>query len=118
MSSSVRIVDLPDLGALTDTSRIVGERAGSGTFVATAIADYIRSGTAGSALSDAIAVVAASVSAETIRAVTAESQQETGAAVMTWAAAAGAVVTNGTYAMVLSWPWSGGSITSLVASST
>jgi hypothetical protein len=113
---AVRIVDLPDLGAVTDVARFVGEHAGSGTFLATALADYIRTGQAGSALAEAIAAVAASLSAETIRAVTAESQPENGAAVLTWAASAGAVVTNGTYAVVLSWPWSGGAITSVVAS--
>lgn len=111
---AVRIADLPDLGAVTDTSRIVGEHAGSGTFLARALADYIKIAPGDVA---GLAAVAASISAETIRAVTAETQPETGAAVLSWAASAGAVVTNGTYAVLLSWPWSGGTITGLVASS-
>lgn len=37
----VRIVDMPDLGAVTDTSSMVGERAGSGRFAATALRDYV-----------------------------------------------------------------------------
>ena len=37
----VRIVDMPDLGALNDTSSVVGERAGSGRFSAVAIANYV-----------------------------------------------------------------------------
>ena len=37
----VRIIDMPDLGAVDDTSSIVGERAGSGRFAATALRDYV-----------------------------------------------------------------------------
>ena len=36
----VRIVDMPDLGAVTDTSSLVGEHAGSGRFGATAFRNY------------------------------------------------------------------------------
>ena len=38
--SGVRIVDMPDLGAFDDTSSIVGEKAGSGRFGATALSQY------------------------------------------------------------------------------
>ena len=37
----VRIADMPDLGAVDDTSSVVGERAGSGRFAATALRDYV-----------------------------------------------------------------------------
>jgi len=37
----VRIVDMPDLGAISDTSSVVGERAGSGRFSAAALRGYI-----------------------------------------------------------------------------
>jgi hypothetical protein len=37
----IRIFDLPDLGAMSDTSSVVGERAGSGTFTAPAVAAYV-----------------------------------------------------------------------------
>ena len=37
----VRIVDMPDLGAVTDSSSVVGERAGSGRFTAKALRTYI-----------------------------------------------------------------------------
>jgi hypothetical protein len=37
----VRIVDMPDLGAITDDSSVVGEHAGSGRFGATAFRSYI-----------------------------------------------------------------------------
>jgi hypothetical protein len=37
----VRIVDMPDLGALNDTSSVVGERAGSGRFSALAFRNYV-----------------------------------------------------------------------------
>ena len=37
----VRIVDMPDLGAFDDSSSIVGERAGSGRFGASALRKYI-----------------------------------------------------------------------------
>jgi hypothetical protein len=37
----VRIVDMPDLGAVTDTSSVVGEHAGSGRFSATALRTYV-----------------------------------------------------------------------------
>jgi hypothetical protein len=42
----VRIVDMPDLGAVTDTSSMVGEHAGSGRFQATALRSYIDTVTA------------------------------------------------------------------------
>jgi hypothetical protein len=47
MSDSIRIVDMPDLGAVTDVSSLVGERAGSGRFTAQAMATYVatKSGT-------------------------------------------------------------------------
>ena len=37
----VRIADMPDLGAFNDSSSVVGERAGSGRFGATALRNYI-----------------------------------------------------------------------------
>ena len=37
----VRIVDMPDLGTVTDTSSVVGERAGSGRFSAIALRNYV-----------------------------------------------------------------------------
>ena len=37
----VRIVDMPDLGVVDDTSSVVGERAGSGQFSALALRDYV-----------------------------------------------------------------------------
>jgi hypothetical protein len=40
MSGSIRIVDMPDIGAVTDTSSFVGERAGSGRFSAVALRNY------------------------------------------------------------------------------
>lgn len=40
----VRIVDMPDLGAVTDASSVVGEKAGSGRFSAPALLNYISSG--------------------------------------------------------------------------
>lgn len=39
----VRIVDMPDLGVITDTSSLVGEHAGSGRFGAPALVSYIAS---------------------------------------------------------------------------
>jgi hypothetical protein len=39
--TGVRITDMPDLGAVTDTSSVVGERAGSGRFNALALRDYM-----------------------------------------------------------------------------
>jgi hypothetical protein len=39
----VRIVDMPDLGAVNDASSMVGERAGSGRFAATAFRSYVSS---------------------------------------------------------------------------
>ena len=39
--AGVRIADMPDLGAVDDTSSVVGERAGSGRFAATALRDYM-----------------------------------------------------------------------------
>ena len=38
-----------------------------------------------------------------------------GAFVLSWPAAAGAVVANGTYQLPLAWPWQGGAITGIVA---
>jgi len=40
----VRIVDMPDLGTVTDSSSLVGERAGSGRFGALALRDYATAG--------------------------------------------------------------------------
>ena len=43
----VRIIDMPDLGAVSDTSIIVGDRAGSGTFTAPhGCVDYVAAGLA------------------------------------------------------------------------
>ena len=39
----VRIVDMPDLGAVNDSSSVVGERAGSGRFNASAFRSYVLS---------------------------------------------------------------------------
>ena len=39
--TGVRIVDMPDLGAVTDNSSVVGEHAGSGRFAATALRTYV-----------------------------------------------------------------------------
>lgn len=39
--TGVRIVDMPDLGAVTDDSSVVGEHAGSGRFAATAFRTYV-----------------------------------------------------------------------------
>ena len=41
MSGSIRIVDMPDLGAVNDISSVVGERAGSGRFGAAALRNYV-----------------------------------------------------------------------------
>ena len=41
ITTGVRITDMPDLGAVTDTSSVVGERAGSGRFNALALRDYM-----------------------------------------------------------------------------
>lgn len=43
----VRIIDMPDLGTVTDSSIVVGDLAGSGTFRATALRDYITAGIVG-----------------------------------------------------------------------
>ena len=40
----VRIVDMPDLGAVNDSSSVVGERAGSGRFSAPQLRSYITAG--------------------------------------------------------------------------
>lgn len=40
-STSIRIVEMPDLGALTDNSSVVGEHAGSGRFMAPALRNYL-----------------------------------------------------------------------------
>jgi hypothetical protein len=40
----VRVASLPDLGAVTDGSSVVGERAGSGRFAATALKSYLSAG--------------------------------------------------------------------------
>ena len=42
----IRIIDMPDLGTVDDNSSLVGERAGSGRFAATALFDYISNGLA------------------------------------------------------------------------
>jgi hypothetical protein len=39
--SGIRIVDMPDLGAVTDSGSVVGELAGSGRFQVTALRDYV-----------------------------------------------------------------------------
>ena len=39
--TGVRITDMPDLGAVTDSSSVVGEHAGSGRFGAVALRDYV-----------------------------------------------------------------------------
>jgi hypothetical protein len=44
MSGYIEIDDMPDLGAVTDTSKIVGERAGSGVFGMPALLDYVGTG--------------------------------------------------------------------------
>jgi hypothetical protein len=41
MSGYIEIDDMPDLGAVTDTTEFVGEKAGSGVFTATAMRDYM-----------------------------------------------------------------------------
>ena len=41
MSDSIRIVEMPDLGAVTDSCSVVGEHAGSGLFQATALRSYV-----------------------------------------------------------------------------
>jgi hypothetical protein len=40
-TDSIRVVELPDLGTVTDASFVVGERAGSGLFAATALKSYV-----------------------------------------------------------------------------
>ncbi len=45
MSSSIRIVEMPDLGSVTDATSFVGERSGSGRFSATALRNYVSGGT-------------------------------------------------------------------------
>ncbi len=45
--AGVRIVDMPDLGLVTDTTSFVGERAGSGRFSAQAVRDYAIAGISG-----------------------------------------------------------------------
>ena len=45
MSGSIRIVDLPDLGAVTDASSVVAEKAGSGRLSALALRTYCAVGT-------------------------------------------------------------------------
>lgn len=44
VTPGVRIVDMPDLGAVTDGSSFVGEKAGSGRFLASALRDYLTGG--------------------------------------------------------------------------
>ena len=41
MSDSIRIIEMPDLGTVDDTSSVVGERAGSGRFQASALRSYV-----------------------------------------------------------------------------
>jgi hypothetical protein len=43
--SDIRIVEMPTLGAVNDSSLVVGERAGSGLFTATALRSYVLDGT-------------------------------------------------------------------------
>jgi len=45
--SSIRIADMPDLGVVTDSSSVVGERAGSGRFSAPAFKNYLAGAGAG-----------------------------------------------------------------------
>ena len=45
MSGSIRIVELPDLGAVTDASSVVAEKSGSGRLSAPALRDYCNIGT-------------------------------------------------------------------------
>ena len=40
-NGGIRIVDMPDLGGVTDDSSVVGEHAGSGRFAMTAMRDYL-----------------------------------------------------------------------------
>lgn len=56
MSDSIRIVEMPDLGAVDDTSSVVGERAGSGRFAASALRSYALTGVSSYALSGLISV--------------------------------------------------------------
>lgn len=46
-TSSIRIIDMPDLGAVDDTSSVVGEKAGSGRFQASAMRSYVLSALSG-----------------------------------------------------------------------
>ena len=50
MSGTVRIPDMPILGTPTDDSLIVGDHAGSGTFLASALRSYVMSGSGFEAL--------------------------------------------------------------------
>jgi hypothetical protein len=41
MSGTIEIDDMPDLGSVTDATKFVGEKAGSGLFTASALRDYV-----------------------------------------------------------------------------
>jgi hypothetical protein len=53
MSDSIRIVEMPDLGTVTDASSVVGERSGSGRFGALALKNYVATGLGTAAAIDA-----------------------------------------------------------------
>lgn len=54
MSGSIRIVELPDLGAVTDASSVVAEKSGSGRLSALALRDYCNIGTLSEAPIDGV----------------------------------------------------------------
>jgi hypothetical protein len=49
---SIRIIEMPDLGTVTDATSFVGERAGSGRFSATALRDYVSVGSSGTGVAN------------------------------------------------------------------
>ena len=59
----VRIVDMPDLGAVNNASSLVGERAGSGRFSATALRAYVSPSTVYGAVGDGVADDTAAIQA-------------------------------------------------------